>query len=892
MPFYDGEYYYKKRLEISSLMGNTIYLSSVKNQNLVDYKEFKSFLNDIDRIKLLDPKLQMYFWGNILNIANNIDSSDVYDRLYTECREEIRADEKIKPLIIIHDIKSGVSDVDFNEIRSLCEHSQSYILMIIYLLELIKVDANLAEKIFDENKYILHKNSELMATYLQLRQSKLKRGFSFLKFIESFGEVYSEDFSYHTLKAFYLVESGRNKSLLQQELDWIDNHNNDLSLTLPNLDRLIYIYNKTKDYEKLVKLGQMGSPIMYQFQIANSLLSSDDISYITVAKDILLTISEQYPDIKGLNRGLFYCFNKLGDVANSKKYLCKEIDLAPKKEDYYNLLLIRLMTNDFIIDSYTKRASEVYDAKIYHLLGETYSRLGDIETSKNFLLKSLLMDDTNDGCMSSYMCICLEKENEKDTPLNVAAGVTATIKNKDETKRLSIHKDGFLRGIKPNNFAKCEHLEESDVLVQDIILGQAGDKVKYEDEEYEIESLIWSENLMIAYIMAYLIDNKKVTAIQGETPELAVKELVNVVNKISDDTQKAVDIYNKSKTKPPHTMFCSMVGKKYIEILDFLLFENSEKIRNVNSDYPIDESSIYVLSPETIYTLACLEIDSSVLRQVECICPLITKRTIIKELDALVDDCKNQKRVGQIYSKNGVAYRDDLTVAKRKARLKFLNTFKRLIESLNSPQNEYSYNDNDALREVFIKCDLYIEGDLLGCVQNMSNAVLIDDDSFVSAVALGKRIPIFGINRFLMALNLDIKQHIEYLKKLAMMNYGNYLTPDVYSCLKSKILELTDETQQEEYIIALFDFLTSKFLEEGSDKWRYNNLIVKSLANCIGEKYDRFDELVLRRAVVYNYSREFPEEFKAKIEEISKKKFIVTTRREGDNIILETHIED
>ena len=65
------------------------------------------------------------------------------------------------------------------------------------------------------------------------------------------------------------------------------------------------------------------------------------------------------------------------------------------------------------------------------------------------------------------------ERNEKDTPLNVAAGVTATIKNKDETKRLSIHKDGFLRGIKPNNFAKCEHLEESDVLVQDIILGQA-----------------------------------------------------------------------------------------------------------------------------------------------------------------------------------------------------------------------------------------------------------------------------------------------------------------------------------------------------------------------------------------------------------------------------------
>ena len=891
IPFYNGEYYYKKRLEIVSLRERTIQLLNLNEQNLIDCEEFSSFLNDIDKIKSLDAKLQVFFWENILNIANCIDSPNVYDRLYTECREEIRADEKILPIILIHNIKQDVISVVFDEIRAICEHSKSYRLMVIYLNELIYVDVNLAYKIFNENKYILSKDSALLDIYIQLQKVRHNNRFSNVNFLLSYYNVYLEDFSYHVLVASYLVDNNRHKTKLNEELEWIGKRIDKLTFELPDLNRLICVYIKTEKYEELIKLGQMEPPIMYQFQIANGLLSSDEIKYISVAKDILLKISNRYPNIKGLNRGLFYCYNKLGDIANAKIFLCKEIDIDPRKEDYYNLLLIRLLTNEFIIDSYAVKAMNVCDAKIYHLLGETYARLNDIETSKDFLLKSLLMDEANEGCMFSYMDICL-KTDSKEPPSNVTAGVTVTIKNDNEIRLLSIHKDGFFSKFKPNNFARCEHLEESDFIVQDIILGQVGDNVQYKNNDYKIDSLMWNEGILTAFIMSYLIENKKATAIQGETPELAVNELVKLVNKISNDSKEAVDLYNKRDTKPPLTMFCSMIGKKYVEMLDFLLFENSAILRSVNSNYSMDESNIYILSPEIIYTLACLKIDCSTLNQVNCICPLITKRTIIKELDMLIDDCKNQKKVGQLFSKNGKTYRDEFTTAKRKERLKFLNSLKKLIESLKSPKEEYSYNDNDELREVFVKCNLYLEGDLLGCAQNIDNAVLVDDDSFVSAIALGKQIPLFGINRFLIALDLGIEKHIEYLKKMTCMNYGNYLTPDVYAHLKRKILGLTDENQQNEYLLMLFDFITSKFLEEGSKKWHYNNAIVRSLANSIGENYDKFDEFVLRRAVVYNYSREYPEEFKAKIEEISKKKFIVTTRTEGDKIIFETHIED
>jgi len=188
---------------------------------------------------------------------------------------------------------------------------------------------------------------------------------------------------------------------------------------------------------------------------------------------------------------------------------------------------------------------------------------------------------------------------------------------------------------------------------------------------------------------------------------------------------------------------------------------------------------------------------------------------------------------------------------------------------------------------------IYLESDLIGLAQDSVDPLLVCDDPFISSVVLSESMNAIGINRFLCILDLDIRIHLECIKQLARMNYANYLTAEVYDHIKSKILSVADKDIQLELDNAFMDTLTSKFTDEGSNLWKHNNAVTKELLrlkSITPYTNDGFDQIVIK-ANTYNYSKEYPDEFKARLEEISKR-FRAKLVNNGKELILETYLAD
>ena len=106
-------------------------------------------------------------------------------------------------------------------------------------------------------------------------------------------------------------------------------------------------------------------------------------------------------------------------------------------------------------------------------------------------------------------------------------------------------------------------------------------------------------------------------------------------------------------------------------------------------------------------------------------------------------------------------------------------------------------------------------------------------------------------------------------------------------------MDSTNELKQK-HLQDFYEFLTSKHLEENSELRKYNNQIIRLVFkdNNIDPYTDDIVDTIVIRAIVYNYSKDFPKEYQETMDDI-KRRFRVRLVEEDNKTYLETFlIED
>lgn len=891
---YDKEFYYKQKAEIFKLARKTINILTAKKESLDNFEEYKSFLENLEKIKSLTPELQVSFWIDILQIAYTIDDDRIYEKFYVECNEIVRKDKRIKSLVYAYEIEKDVKAVSFSEIRRVCEFNQDNRLLKTYLNKMIQVDIKEAEKIFNTHQYLFSQDCTFLEIYIRLKKKKGQINFSPVNFLETYRNIYGENQNFHILIAFFASLNKKRRDLFAKEVSWLDeNWSTRSEMFLPFLEMLISVFNTSGKMDKLLELSNLSLPIAFRMRIAECLQKKK--SYVPQAKAIYLSIREQEGDsIQGLNRGLFYCHYELGEIDEAKAAICREIDLNPSKEDYGSLLTLRIETKDFDCDKYFEDAKRINDSKIYHLIGISYFyQHTQIAEARYYLLRSLLLDDSNLGGLNAYMSLGLKIKHE-EIPSNVVPGVTVRLKNHKKELSVSIHEDGLLFGIKPNRLAGSYHHKESDKAVEDLIYCCVGDEISYKGDRYIIENIDWLETLLIPYAMnQLLLDGKHAYAICGETTEEGIEEIKKLIQKRKDALENVVKIYNDCKGILPVTMLANLLGTKYLGAYNFILHENTERLRNLNSSLIINDETEYILSLETVYVLALLDIDVSLLKKSNTYLSLFTRRVLLAEISEYIDDCKNKANVGQLYLRDGTLYREDKTQELLNQRLRFFNRMKRIVENLPTVDTQYTYNIENELKSIFRDNKLILEGDIIGLMIAKPTAVLVTDDAFLTSLIGLHHINAIGMNRFLLSLGLSFDKHLQCVRQLARLKWGNYLTEDVYDHFSKIILQEEDKQAQEKYFHDFMDLLAGDYLKGTNESlWRYNNALIRNLLSFkLPERDVNFVNRGLADVYLYNYSIEFPEEYKS-LTEKWKSRFKIRMVENNGEWYYEPYIEE
>ncbi|MCL2555474.1 MAG: hypothetical protein FWE03_00445 [Firmicutes bacterium] len=324
------------------------------------------------------------------------------------------------------------------------------------------------------------------------------------------------------MMAFYST-SKKNSKVFDKSLKWLQESVKSYSGHINNMLMLIEVYNRAKMYDTLIEFDKLLPPNKFRLTIAGMLYGSKQFDNIKHAKRIYQEVSASDSDIVGIRRGLFGCCYSLGEIQEAKNYICQELDLNNNKEDYFNLLQLRLETNDFTFDKYFEGAKGFIDDKLDHLIGVFYLEKKMKVEARQFLLRSLLSNETNLHCLNAYMGSILG-DKERIEPQKVDVGVTVFLKDtKGKIIMIAIHNDNMLPKFRPNRFAKCFHYKQSDSAVEGLLFEKVGSQVVYKGKEL-IDKIEINEATFCAFAMAHLVKNKKATQvkIKNDNPENAL----------------------------------------------------------------------------------------------------------------------------------------------------------------------------------------------------------------------------------------------------------------------------------------------------------------------------------------------------------------------------------
>lgn len=270
--FYSDEFFYHALSAIYKLSSESIY-GSGDFTKLTSGPDFLFIKDNIDKIKLLDPVLQEYFWSQFLIFL--VEEPDQFAIYYEHCPNIIRSRPGIQRARYICTILSDIVSIDANELLAFVNVNNMHGIFLLYLDNL---DRNSAIDILDEHGYLYRKDSAYIA--IKINKS-IENDADAIAFLKRYQDSYAEDFYFHLL----LAKHSDTEELRAKETNWLI-ENLDKMRTHSLSDYISFLRNHGY-WSNLHALSKRHLPNEYVFCIASNLFESNQEEYIRASQKLL-----------------------------------------------------------------------------------------------------------------------------------------------------------------------------------------------------------------------------------------------------------------------------------------------------------------------------------------------------------------------------------------------------------------------------------------------------------------------------------------------------------------------------------------------------------------------------------------------------------------------------
>lgn len=794
--------------------------------------------NNINKIIQLDKELQMGIWLNCLNYVIN-DKSE-FEQLYRLCPAYIITDIQCERVYIIYNLLHGLknpndylkSDIVINDEKALVSVLQN-------------VSKETKYQFFDEHKYLLDRSSILLLFWAEneniCEQEKLK---TLLKY----QNTYANDFLWNCMVAYY-ADKRTSAHYLQRAKELLDN------ITYPMLETYINTLKKHEDWEELKKLFSCELDDRVRYQIILALCSNDTIKNNLYCIKLFKHLDEnEHFYEKWFYRNFAVLLNKVGDIAQAKKYYEKEYDSSPDNKVLSELLQIKYSCNDFKIDKYVEIASRENDADLQYIVSAFYGQNNEFDLQKKYLIRSFLINSNKMESLSALFAVYLDHPDEDKFKF----GKIYKLQDKYGFISVALLSDSLTLGIsRPSvlNYAiKNENAPEFIAWK----FCDIEEDVNYEGKSYKIIDIASFSDELSGIGFAHTLKNGAVTQIRGNSPEDAVKKITKLLKNRKAGQQEILKKFNESNGLFPITLLARKLGADYYDAWGTIMEKNNLKLNNYSNDADTDKN--YILSNDAFCTLGILDAT----KDIDTSSIIFAKQTKIDIISMLSAKLKNLQggSIGSLQFEDGKVYRTDYDKNYKKGAACFWGTLLKFIESIREVESNAFISARQEIANLFIQGNLISERYLLGLAQSDKQSVVVTDEPFICSICELEKIPHISVIDLLFEQNLNHTTILNYLKKLDSFNFLNYFSPKIYKKIVDSAMKV-DEENRKYFLGELQEWLIpEKHSEEHSRR------IFNTYRELLMEDVNSFYSYTLSDIGRYYFSKLFPEKYQEIIDQL------------------------
>ena len=826
-------------------------------------EDFWELKQHMDVIKQLDATLQDFLWESVLQFT--LPDPEQFYALIEKLPLYVQDMPLIARVRWLFQILNETVSVNVDKLLEYSDSHNNYRLLSMYLWQIPENDRY---EFIKDHLYLCKKSSRILQMILEYEE---KYDLHTIQ-LTDYDSFFKNDFLYTCLKYKNLSDESAKK----ETVEWLITHQ-DLLLT-EDLHLYLDILALESKYDLLIELSTHNLHNEHLFHIAHLLSKNTEETYTKKALQIYETLEEKGWRHQNLFFNIAIVSANAGKFEKAKKYLKKEYDTYGSQIALFHLLRLRITTTDVCEDEYLHKAKSIVSSDFQHIVAASYDKLRNHHEAKLYLLRTLLIDDT-ESCVGALFPLYQDGEKEED-PEYVQKECVCFLESSEEIVNVAIHSDEVLKGIKPNNFANCTHFSAGDPTIASLMYHQKEDVVEYDGKEYKLIDIKSTTSFFASYALQYIITKGEgVQTIRGSTPEEAMANITTCLMETKSHTDNILNAYNSSEVRYPVSVLSSLLGRGCIEICELLALGNSERLRN-NPNIPTEDDSItYILSFDAIINLALAGQESLLCKCNNIVCSRQVKNHLLSEINKITDDLNSRSSKGTMHLVNDRAIFSERTLETKRNRYTFLASIKNIVNSLQEVEAFDFEPPNSDMDNWFTEGKMDIESGTLALLQNTTNAVLITDDQFLYAVTSMLGCKSVGICGFLTGICEDGKKLIEISKKLRSINFANYIPLFLFN----KILERIDNAKTPQECDSVTEDLTEWLLsdreeEEATDYHREVVLqLYREYTQQIG--YVLPMEYGLTQIAIHHFKMLNPEYIKQLVEDFAKN-IVVTVETE------------
>ncbi|MEE0686180.1 MAG: hypothetical protein UEA60_05945 [Lachnospiraceae bacterium] len=782
---YAEEFYYQVVCASYELGTNLIYGNSEEvpqaDSNFLFIKE------NIDRILLLDTSLQEYIWGQFLNAMT--EDFDMFNKYYQKCPGVLKELPYVQKMKFNSDVRHNVGTVNVEEILTYTKCTKDIGVLCLYLTSIKKEEAI---QFLDEHGYLFRENSVFIKLKLELASdTTAKDAISFLKKYE---ELFSQDFTYHCMLAKY-ADADRK----EEEVNWLREHMEDVQ-THDFIDYANILCDCWL-WKDLVQLSKYHIPNDCVFIIAERLSESTIDENVKESKKLYQKLVDKGWKHVGLFFNLGQVQWRLGHREEAKKSFAREYDEYNTEVALKYLMQLRYETHEYTMDKYYERLKECIDERSQNLVAAICLKNGICNDARKYFLRSLLIKDNDNCSINGFYKATSNAPEEK--PEKVKEDVVCTLKNNEETIYIAIHSADILQGISsPCNLAGYLHYSVEDDKISNLLLGQKDETVLFLDKEYIIEDIISVNDGIVKFMFSSLVEDDEVMKITSSSAEEFIAQITPILKASADNLKKVVDSYNQYSICYPLSVFANHVGKSLLITCEFLTYGNTKKItNNLTILEECVESTVFVLSYESIVFLMHMDVKLNDLNGVKIMCAPQVKNQLLEDINEELASILNDKHAGSMHYEEGKITMIDRNGDYRRVRHSVLTRMKAFVNMIPVEEDILDFVSTnveikDMMDELFKKLKLFCEGGSLSATRQGDNRVLVTDSHFLTGLANAEKISNIGLIGFLLCADLSWRQLLNISKKLKEMNFANYLPLALYRKMVEAMLDNEEELEE------------------------------------------------------------------------------------------------